>query len=163
MTGAEGIAGVTSIFNSYYSVNWSQVLIPGRALRINARLFKQILDNCQVFQKLLFEFINCYISQISQRAICNNHHTVEERLCVWLLMVSKRSRNNQLPLTQEQIARFLGVHRPSITLVTQSLRKEGAIDYVRGKVSILDKEKLRELACSCYLSQKNSRNDFKFD
>lgn len=150
MTGCEGLIGINAVFNARPSQNWSQVLIPGKALRINCESFRKKLDDCAAFQRRIYQFVNLYIAQISQRVVCNNYHTVEERLCCWLLMVKDRCDCESLPLTQEQIARFLGVHRPSITLITQSLRDKGAIDYVRGKISILDEQKLKNLSCICY-------------
>ena len=154
MIGREGIAGINSVFNSHSSPNWLQVSISGKALRIDSTIFRREFNNCEVLQNLFFDYINMYIAQISQKVICNNHHSVEERLCCWLLMISDRCELNKLPLTQEQIAGFLGVHRPSITLITQSLREKGIIDYVRGKISILDKEKLEVLSCDCYSTTK---------
>lgn len=150
MTGCEGMIGITSVFNSQPTQNWSQVLIPGKALRIDGEAFRKKIACCAAFQKTIYQFVNSYIAQISQKVVCNNHHTVEERLCFWLLMINDRCGHENLPLTQEQIARFLGVHRPSITLITQSLRDQRAIDYVRGKISILDRQKLGNLSCVCY-------------
>lgn len=154
MIGKEGIAGINSIFNSHLSTNWLQASISGKAFRIDSQSFRQGFNNCQILQNLFFDYINLYIEQISQKVICNSHHSVEERLCCWLLMILDRCGQDNLSLTQEQIAGFLGVHRPSITLITQSLREKGVIDYLRGKISILDKEKLKRLSCDCYLTTR---------
>jgi CRP-like cAMP-binding protein len=154
MIGREGVAGVSSLFNSNSSPNWLQVSIPGKAVRIDAKSFRYESNKYPILQKALFSYVNQYIAQISQKVICNSHHSVEERLCCWLLMISDRCGRNNLPLTQEQIAGFLGVHRPSITLITQSLREKGIIDYLRGKIFILDKVKLEFTACDCYSSTK---------
>lgn len=150
MIGREGIVGASSVFNSNYSRNWSQVLIPGNAYRIDSKTFEQETNSNEVIKKVFFNFINLYISQISQRIICNNHHTVEERLCLWLLMINERCDDESLPLTQEQIANFLGTYRPSITVITQTLRQQGLIDSLRGKIIILDKENLKKMSCDCY-------------
>ena len=160
MIGREGVAGITSIFNTHLSPNWLQVSIPGKALRIESKVFRQEFSSNQHLQLLLHEYVNLYIAQISQKVICNSHHSVEERLCCWLLMISDRCGRNTLALTQEQIAGFLGVHRPSITLITQSLRKKGIIDYLRGKILILDKRKLESASCDCYLTTQIKRNSF---
>lgn len=154
MIGREGIAGVSSIFSSHSSPNWLQVSIPGKALRIDSKIFRQDFGKYPSLQALLYNYVNLYIAQISQKVICNSHHSVEERLCCWLLMIADRCGRNNLPLTQEQIAGFLGVHRPSITLITQSLREKGIIDYLRGKISIIDKEKLEMTACDCFITTK---------
>lgn len=150
MTGREGVVGINAAFNMNQVQNFSQVLIPGRAFRLNLQFFQKQIPGCQYFQKSIYKYVNQYITQISQRVVCNSQHSTEERLCLWLLMINERCGKTCLPLTQEQIARFLGVHRPSITLVTQTLRNEGVIDYVRGKVSIIDRQKLENRACVCY-------------
>jgi CRP-like cAMP-binding protein len=151
MTGREGAVGVTAILDSHPPANWAQVLIPGKAWRVNAPALKEKIGECAAFQRNIYKYIDSYISHISQRIVCGVHHTVEERLCCWLLMIRDRCGGGDLSLTQEQIARFLGVHRPSITLITQSLREQQVIDYVRGRISIIDKQKLENLACACYL------------
>lgn len=150
MTGCEGIVGINAVFNVNQTQNFSQILIPGRAFRLNLQFFQKQISGCRYFQQCIYKYVNQYISQISQRVVCNSQHSTEERLCLWLLMINERCGKNSLPLTQEQIARFLGVHRPSITLVTQTLRNEGVIDYVRGKVSIIDRQKLENRSCVCY-------------
>jgi CRP-like cAMP-binding protein len=150
MIGREGVTGIASVFNSHSSPNWLQVSIPGKALRIDSKTFRQEFLNYPALQRLIYGYVNHYIAQISQKVICNSHHSVEERLCCWLLMIADRCGRNHLPLTQEQIAGFLGVHRPSVTLITQSLREKGIIDYLRGRISILDKTKLEFTACDCY-------------
>jgi CRP-like cAMP-binding protein len=154
MIGREGVAGVASIFNSHSSPNWLQVSIPGKAVRVDAKIFRQQFAKYPALQKALYDYVNQYIAQISQKVICNSHHSVEERLCCWLLMISDRCGRTNLPLTQEQIAGFLGVHRPSVTLITQSLREKGIIDYLRGKIFIMDKVKLEFTACDCYSTTK---------
>ncbi|MBX7174575.1 MAG: Crp/Fnr family transcriptional regulator [Pyrinomonadaceae bacterium] len=154
MIGKEGIVGINSVFNSHSSINWLQVSIFGKAWRIDAKTFHNQFVQNGVLQEVVFDYINSYIAQISQKVICNSHHSVEERLCCWLLMISDRCGQTNLPLTQEQIAGFLGVHRPSVTLITQSLREKGIINYLRGKISILDKAKLEFSACDCYSNTK---------
>lgn len=156
MTGREGVVGINAVFNVHQTQNFSQVLIPGKAFRISAKFFQKQIACCSYFQKNVYKYVNRYISQISQRVVCNSQHSTEERLCLWLLMITGRCGKNSLPLTQEQIARFLGVHRPSVTLVTQTLRNEGVIDYSRGKVSITDRQKLKDRSCTCYVAMSES-------
>jgi CRP-like cAMP-binding protein len=154
MTGNEGAIGINSIFYAHPSPNWTQVLISGKALRMDAEICRREMNSLPNFRAGFYEYLNKYIAQITQRVICNNHHSVEERLCCWLLMIHDRCGSDTLSLTQEQIAHFLGVHRPSITLITQSLREKAIIDYVRGKIFILDRYKLEYASCSCYSPAK---------
>lgn len=154
LIGWEGMIGEGAVFNSDLSPNWLQVLIPGNALQIDSKIFRREFDNSKNIKDVLFAYMNLYISHISQKVICNSHHSVEERLCLWLLMVDDRSKDKYLPLTQEQIACFLGTYRPSITLITQSLRQEKMIESIRGKITILDREKLEAMSCHCYSVMK---------
>jgi Mn-dependent DtxR family transcriptional regulator len=91
-----------------------------------------------------------YIRQISQRAICNMYHSVKERFCTWLLMLQDRSGKKTLKLTHEQIARTLGVYRPSVTCIALEMRADGLIDYSRGGITIKDRKGMEEAACPCY-------------
>lgn len=150
MTGSEGILGLLPIFNTRAAVNWTQISAGGTAAKINSRIFEKKLFHHPTFQKSLFEFIGGYIAQISQRSVCNCYHHIEQRFCCWLLMLQARKRTNQLQLTQEQIARSLGVHRPSLTHIAQSLRENKVINYARGKIYILDQTELEKRACPCF-------------
>lgn len=159
MTGREGVVGLLPIFNSHRAPNWTQVSVGGSLFRISSRALKSKLLQHQSFQTLLFDYLNNYVGQISRRAVCNSYHLVEQRFCSWLLMLQSRKKSNKLPLTQEQIARFLGVHRPSITNIAQTLRGKKIIDYVRGNIYILNRSELEKYACACYSEiDKNSVN-----
>lgn len=154
--GNEGMFGVSSLLGSLTSNNWAQTLIAGTAFKIDIKCLRKHFDYCQFVKKNIFEYLNFYLTQISQKAVCNNHHQVSERLCVWILTLADRSQNQNQPLslTQEQLAFFLGAQRPSVTAVTQNLREKGLIDYKRGKISILNRERLESAACSCYETAK---------
>lgn len=150
MVGKEGLLGISSLLNDSTARNWGQATIAGSALRVNAKIFREIFSRCAALQRIFFSYLDFYIGQISQRVICNSHHLIEERLCSWLLMIEERAGSGYVPLTQEDIARFLGVHRPSVTNIMQALREKQIIDYVRGNILILDREKLKNAACACY-------------
>jgi CRP-like cAMP-binding protein len=150
MTGNEGVLGLLPLFNSGIAINWTQVSVCGTAAKINSRIFEKKLARHPEFQKLLFEYITDYVRQISQRSVCNSYHVIEQRFCSWLLMIEDRKKSNKIPLTQEQIARSLGVHRPSLTHIAQNLRAKKIIDYVRGKIYILNRTELEKAACVCF-------------
>lgn len=155
MIGREGASELGSLLGSQPPTHWSQVAVGGTALRIKAETLQKEFTHGGKMQTLLFDYINSHITQISQRVACKSFHVVEKRFCNWLLMLHDRVKGNQLPLTQEQIALFLGVHRPSVTLVAQTLREKGLIDYVRGKVNILNRRGLESSACECYSTIQN--------
>ena len=150
MTGNEGMLGLLPLFNSGTAVNWTQISVNGTAAKISRRLFEEKIVRRPDFQKMLFEYITEYVRQISQRSVCNSYHVIEQRFCSWLLMIQERKQSNKIPLTQEQISRSLGVHRPSLTHIAQNLRAKKIIDYVRGKIYILDRKELEKSACACF-------------
>jgi len=151
MIGNEGIVGITAILGSQISsVPWTQTLVGGNALKINTLIFKQEFRRNGVLHPAFFEYLNTFIKQITQKAVCNQHHLIEERFSTWLLMIDDRCGNDKLVLTHEQIAHFLGVHRPSVSCIAQNLRDRGIINYSRGRISILDRLSLENSACECY-------------
>lgn len=153
MIGGEGMLGLTSVLDYHPTNCWTQTLTGGSAFRMNAKIFQQEFRRGGLLQTSFLKYINIYIKQISQRAVCNNHHRIENRFSTWLLMLADRSRQIKLSLTQEQIAAVLGVQRPSVTCIAQQLRSQGIIEYIRGRI-ILNRPKLEATACECYAAIK---------
>jgi len=152
VTGKEGAIGLPSVFSdSHVAANFTQVSQGGIATRVDAVSFEQLIRSNEKLRTTLSHFVSSYIKQISQKAICNMYHSVKERLCTWLLMVQDRCGRSTLSLTHEQIARTLGVYRPSITCIAQELRASKLINYSRGGISIRNRARIEESACTCYL------------
>lgn len=150
MIGREGMTGLSFIFASPTPTHWTQVVIPGTALRARAEVIREEFARGGAMQRLLLSYAGARIEQVSQRAICNGRHTIDERLCSWLLMVQDRAGDDRLPLTQEQIARHLGTRRSGITEAAIVLRDRQIIDYSRGQIRITDRPALEMIACECY-------------
>lgn len=151
VTGNEGAIGLSSLFSEHpAAMNYTQVTQAGTAMKIDAMAFEKILRSNDKLRHGLNKFVNQYIRQISQKAICNMYHSVKERFCTWLLMVQDRCGRSTLTLTHEQIARTLGVYRPSITCIAQELREMKLINYSRGGISICNRERVKKSACTCY-------------
>jgi len=150
MTGSEGAVGLLGVYSDCRAASWTQVCAPGTALKIQTEVLRREFLSNEAVQPLVSKILGSYIKQISQKAACNAHHSVEERFCTWLLMLQDRSQGDRLRLTQEHIARVLGVYRPSVTCIAQGLRDDGLIDYVRGYIIILNRDKLEERCCGCY-------------
>ncbi len=151
VTGKEGAVGLSSMFSdSHVSPNCTQVSQAGTAQRVDADTFDKLLRSNEKIRTGLSHFVDLYIRQISQKAICNMYHSVKERLCTWLLMVQDRCGRNILNLTHEQIARTLGVYRPSITCIAQELRESKLINYSRGGIWLCDRKRMEQTACTCY-------------
>jgi hypothetical protein len=156
LIGNEGMIGLNYLFNSYQAERWPSVAIGGGALRMRAKEMKKEFDRGGAMQQLLLDYAGSYLEQVSQRAVCNSQHKIEERLASWLLMIDDRTGHDLL-LTQEQISCRLGTRRSSITLAAISLQQQGIISYLRGRIHIIDREALEAAACECYqaLSPRN--------
>ena len=150
LTGHEGAVGMMALFCNSRVANCTQVSQAGSAVRIEASVLEKMLRLHPELMIALSKEFDHYIRQISQRSICNMYHSVKERLCTWLLLVQDRCGKKTLKLTHEQIARILGVYRPSITCIALEMRKNNLITYSRGGLSISDRAKVEEAACGCY-------------
>jgi CRP-like cAMP-binding protein len=151
ITGREGAVGLSALFCSSRVANCTQISQAGSAVRIESSVLVKMARLNPDLARFLTPHVDQYIRQISQRAICNMYHSVKERLCTWLLMVEDRCGKKTLKLTHEQIARTLGVYRPSVTCIALEMRKNKLITYSRGGLSINDRAKIEEAACSCYM------------
>jgi CRP-like cAMP-binding protein len=147
--GNEGAVGIASAFNSCRAANCTQVCIAGTALMIPRDVLEREVMSDMRLQNEVHNYINSQIKQLSQRVVCNTFHSVEQRFCSWLLTLNKRSRRDKFRITHEHVARVLGVHRPSVTCIAQTLREKKLIDYGRAKLLISDKSGLERLACRC--------------
>lgn len=150
MVGRDGVSGLCALFSRQPAMHQALVIIGGTARRIRTKILVQEFARGGTLQTLLLDYFTAHLSQISQRVVCTSFHLMEKRLRTWLLMLHDRADENPLPLTHEQIAQFLGVNRPSVSVVAKILRDEGLISYVRGKLYILDRRGLETTACECY-------------
>jgi CRP-like cAMP-binding protein len=99
---------------------------------------------------LLLRYTQALITQMSQTAVCNRHHSLDQQLCRWLLLSLDRLPGSELVMTQELIANMLGVRREGVTEAALKLQRAGVITYSRGHITVLDRAKLEELSCECY-------------
>jgi CRP-like cAMP-binding protein len=103
-----------------------------------------------MFQRLLLLYAQALMTQISQTAVCNRLHNVEQQLCRWLLINHDQLQTNELVMTHDLVANMLGVRRESVSLAAAELQNKKVIRYVRGTITILDRERLENVACECY-------------
>jgi len=99
---------------------------------------------------LLLRYMQALMTQATQTAVCNRHHSLDQQLCRWLLLSMDRLPTNQLIMTQELIANMLGVRREGVTEAAGKLQKDGLISYARGKIEILDRIGIEKRTCECY-------------
>jgi hypothetical protein len=122
----------------------------GKGFRLKAQWMKQEFNRAGPVLHLLLRYTQALITQMSQTAVCNRHHSLDQQLCRWLLLSLDRLHGNQLVMTQELIANMLGVRREGVTESALKLQHAGLIQYVRGHITILDRTALEERSCECY-------------
>jgi CRP-like cAMP-binding protein len=150
ITGNEGPVGISLFMGGESTISRAVVQSAGYAYRLKAALVKSEFARGDEFQYLLLRFTQALITQMSQTAVCNRHHTIEQQLCRWLLLSLDRLSTNQLVMTQELIANMLGVRRGGVTDAARHLQAAGLIEYARGKITVMDRPKLEDRACECY-------------
>ena len=150
LTGNDGVVGIALFMGGGTMPNRAVVQSAGDALRMKARVLQAEFALGGKFQQLLLRYTQALITQISQTAVCNRLHSVEQQLCRWLLLSHDRVQADELIMTQELIADMLGVRREGVTVAAGHLQDLGAISYVRGRIQILDRKKLEETVCECY-------------
>jgi len=148
--GNEGMVGVSLIMGGDTTSSSAMVHTAGHAYRLEARLLKQAFNRTGLMQDLLLRYTQALITQISQTAACNRHHSVEQQLCRWLLLNLDRSPSNEFIMTQEMIAGMLGVRREGITEAAGKLQHAGFIRYRRAHITVLERTGLEGRACECY-------------
>jgi CRP-like cAMP-binding protein len=122
----------------------------GDAVRMKARDVQDAFSLGGVFQSVLLRYTQSLITQISQTAVCNRLHSVEQQLCRWLLINHDQLQTDRLVMTHELIANMLGVRREGVSLAAHRLQEKGLIEYVRGTITILDRKGLESEVCECY-------------
>jgi CRP-like cAMP-binding protein len=123
----------------------------GYGYRLEAQLLKQEFHRPKsALHLLLLRYTQALITQMTQTAVCNRHHSVEQQLCRWLLLSLDRLSSNELTMTQELIANMLGVRREGVTTAAGNLQRAGLIRYNRGHIEVLDRARLEREVCECY-------------
>lgn len=150
LVGNEGFVGIALFMGGDSTPSRTVVQSAGDAYRLASRKFKEELSQHGDLQKLMLRYIQSLFTQIAQTAVCNRHHSINQQLCRFLLLMLDRLSDNHLFLTQELIANMLGVRREGVTDAAGKLQKLGVIEYTRGHITVLDRAKLENLTCECY-------------
>lgn len=122
----------------------------GAALRLSGEVVKQEFARGGAIQRLFLRYTQALITQMAQTAVCNRHHSISQQFCRWLLLSLDRLQNNDIRMTQELIANMLGVRRASVTETAQKLQDDGAIQYTRGNIRVVNRHLLEAQVCECY-------------
>jgi CRP-like cAMP-binding protein len=150
VVGLEGMVGVSLFMGGQSTPSRAVVQSAGRGFRLRAQIMKDEFDRAGPVLHLLLRYTQALITQMSQTAVCNRHHTLDQQLCRWLLLSLDRLRGNELVMTQELIANMLGVRREGVTEGALKLQKRGLIRYARGRITVLDRAGLEQSTCECY-------------
>ena len=157
--GNEGMVGIPIVLNTGYSNSTAIVQVGNGGYRIAAEHLREELNRQGELQRLLMRYVQARIIQISQTAACNRFHTIEQRFSRWLLTVRDNIQKDEYQLTHEFISQMLGVRRTGVTEIAGKFQKAGIINYKRGVINILSREKLEACTCECYwlISKEYSR------
>jgi CRP-like cAMP-binding protein len=147
---SEGVVGGACVLGSRSSFHRAMVQIPGKAYRLPVGILKEECERNGALQQSLHGHLYVLTTQASQAALCNRIHTIEERLCRWLLTARDRIQSNELNLTHELIAQTLGVRRTGVTVAMGILQQAGLFQYSRGRIVLCDSAKVENSACECY-------------
>jgi CRP-like cAMP-binding protein len=148
--GNEGVVGIALFMGGDTTPSSAVVKTAGHAYRLERRLLKEEFARAGLLQRLLLRYTQALITQMTQTAACNRHHSVEQQLCRWLLSTLDRVPSHELIITQELVASMLGVRREGITEAAGKLQDAGFIRYRRGHISVLNRVGLEAGACECY-------------
>ena len=148
--GNEGIVGLALFMGGETMPNRAVVQSAGHAYRLSSARVKQEFGLNGPLLRLLLRYTQALITQMSQTAVCNRHHSLDQQLCRWLLLSLDRLAGNDLIMTQELIANMLGVRREGVTVAAGDLQDAGLIEYQRGHITILDRPGLEKRVCECY-------------
>jgi CRP-like cAMP-binding protein len=154
MIGNDGVFGATQALDDKVSLHKVIVQVPGVATVVDADHLKDVTQSSPDLLALLMKYEQFFVGQIQQTTACNALHSVEQRMCKWLVRMYDLV-GTELPLTQEFLGQMMGVRRTSVTAVAIQMQNEGLISYRRGKVTILNMDRILARACECPRSVRN--------
>ncbi|MEO8041769.1 MAG: Crp/Fnr family transcriptional regulator [Acidobacteriota bacterium] len=150
IAGNNGLIGLAIFMGGDTMTHRAVVQSSGIAVRLKARAVQDEFERGGLFQKLLLRYTQSLMTQISQTAVCNRLHSIDQQLCRWLLINHDQLQSDKLIMTQDLIANMLGVRREGVTLAARRLQERGLISYVRGTITVLDRKGLEASGCECY-------------
>ncbi len=152
--GREGLVGASALLGGYDSFSHAFVQAKGTAFRLNTDVLRKSFNRCEATQAIVLRYTQSLYIQTAQTAVCNRHHSVMQQFIRRLLLGIDRSSSPTLVMTHESMAAKLGVRRESITEAAGKLHSLGLISYRRGRITVVDREKLESLCCECYEAER---------
>ncbi|MES2355636.1 MAG: Crp/Fnr family transcriptional regulator [Pseudomonadota bacterium] len=150
VVGNEGLLGISLFMGGDTTPSRAVVRSAGYGYRLNAQLLKQEFNRAGPVLRLLLRYTQALITQMTQTAVCNRHHSIEQQLCRCLLLTLDRLSSNSVTMTQDLIANMLGVRREGVTEAAGNLQRAELIRYNRGHIEVLDRPGLEKAVCECY-------------
>lgn len=150
VVGVEGVVGVSLFMGRGSTPSRAVVQSAGHGFRMSSAMMKEEFNRSGPVMHLMLRYTQALLTQMSQTAVCNRHHSLDQQLCRWLLLSLDRLRGSELVMTQELIANMLGVRREGVTEAALKLQRAGLISYARGRISVLDRPGLERRTCECY-------------
>jgi CRP-like cAMP-binding protein len=159
IVGNEAIASIPVFLGEKVPLHQVEVQISGTALKMKAYEFKKFCRSSSTIRKKLSHYTHLMIENLAQTVLCNSYHSVEKRLCRWLLMCRDCVGSDYLPLTREILATMTGARRPRISTLLTRLAESGLIQSRRGVINIIDPPGMEKIACECYRLLKSYADD----
>lgn len=150
VVGREGVVGLSAFLGAEKAFTRSIVQVPGEALRIRTDTFRDLVGRDSVLHEILLRYVHVFLAQLTHEVACNALHSLEKRLCRWLLTVHDRAGSDLFPITHEFLAAMLGVRRATVTEAARRLRQAGLIRYGGGQLAVIDRRGLERKVCGCY-------------
>ena len=161
MIGREGLVGFYLLSGASQTPNRAVVQIAGEAIRIRFSSVLASLQEGPSLQRVLLRFNQALVTQMAQMAVCNRHHTLDQKLCRLLLLILDRQDTTTIQLTHEMISNMLGVRREGVSNAASRLMKAGVINYTRGRITVQDHSELQRRSCECYCVVKKAYERMK--
>lgn len=150
VVGHEGLVGISIFMGGESTSSRAVIQSAGEGYKVKRSVIMAEFNRAGPIMHLLLRYTQALITQMSQTAVCNRHHTLDQQFCRWLLLSLDRLPSNELVMTQELIANMLGVRREGVTEAALKVQKAGFIRYARGRITILDRKGLEDRTCECY-------------
>jgi CRP-like cAMP-binding protein len=160
MIGFEGMLGASLIFGQDLLPGQVTVQLTGLAFRVSSTAFLKALERSPRLRQQVNAFAHFMLIELSQYAVCNRFHAVEQRLCRWLLSAQDRAKSKELLLTRDILAATIGSTRPAVSIATGTLQSAGLIRAIRGKITIVNREEMEEATCECYHIIRQAFNSY---
>ncbi len=154
VVGNDGVVGISSLLGADTPANEAVVQSAGRAFRLSTRFVKGEIEQSCAVMKVVLRYAQSVLGQMSQTAVCNRYHTIDQQFCRRLLLGLDRVPADELEMTHELAANLLGVRREGVTVAAHKLQEAGLIRYHRGHIVILDRQRLEQKTCECYAPAK---------